>query len=240
MRSLKYFLFLSIIFSGSFVQGQGMGSKVCDVILDSIVQPNLMGDLFTTNDKGIGSQYFIEQWLNGDIYLSNNILVKNHYIRFNLYYNKLMWLTPTSHQQVVLDKEQVKGFCLNTNYGKQHCFWRIPVKPDLSIDTILVYAEVIYQDSISLFVHRKVERSGYEVLKASAYSKDIYNVSTTYYFMMENGKTIGFKKFRKRAVAALFPDKKEEILIKFKELKQTSSHNESDIQLIARALNEAL
>lgn len=240
MHSIKYLLILNIIFSVSFVQGQGMESEACDAILDSIMQPNLTGDLYTTTDKGIGSQYFTEQWLIGDVYLSNNIQVKNHYLRFNQYYNKLMWLTPTSHQQVMLDKEQVEGFCLHTNYGQSHCFWKIAVKPDLSYDTLLVYAEVLYKDSISLFLHKRIERSGYEVLKTGAYSKDVYRVNTTYYFRMEDGKTIGFKKYRKRLVAALFPDKKKAILAKFKELKQISSHNESDIQLIAKALNEVL
>lgn len=240
MHSLKYLLILNMMISVSFVQGQGMESKVCDAILDSIMQPNLTGDLYTTTDKGIGSQYFIEQWLPGDVYLSNNILVKNHYLRFNQYYNKVMWLTPTSHQQVILDKEQVEGFCLYTNYGQQHLFWKIPVKPDLAFDTSFVYAEVLYKDSISLFILRKVERSGYEVLKTGAYSRDIYNVNTTYYFRMENGKTIGFKKYRRRAVVALFPDKKKEILAKLKELKQINAHNESEIQIITRALNEVL
>lgn len=240
MHSIKYLLILHLFLSLSFVQGQGIESKTCDAILDSIMQPNLTGDLYTTTVKGIGSQYFIDQWLLGDVYLSNNIVVKNRYLRFNQYYNKLMWLTSTNHQQVMLDKEPVEGFCLNTNFGQSICFWKIPVKPDLSFDTIQVYAEVLYDDSISLFVYKRIERSGYEVIKSGAYSKDIYRINTTYYLMMEDGKTIGFKKYRKRFVAALFPDKKKEILAKMKEMRQISSHNESDIQLITKALNEVL
>ncbi len=240
MNSQKHLFVLMILFSTSLVRGQVGESEIYNAILDSIMQPNLTGDLFVTTDKGIGSQYFIEDWLAGDIYLSNKTIVKNQHLKFNQYYNKLLWLTPTSHQQVMLDKEQVKGFCLNTKYGQQYCFWKIPVKPDLYLDTIMVYAEVLYQDSISLFIHRKIERNGYQVLNSGAYSKDVYRINTTYYFRMENGKTIGFKKYRKLTIAGFFPDRKKLILAKLRELKQSNLRNESEIQLITRALNEVL
>ncbi len=240
MRILLYILITAAIFPAEVMYAQESKSCLCNATLDSIMEPVLTGDLYQTWDKGIGSQYYTDEWLLGDVYLTNKTVVKDKYLRFNQYYNKLMWLTPINHQQVMLDKEQMEGFCLKPTSGLRFCFQKIPVKPDLSPDSLLVFGQILYKDSISLFIHRKVERSGYEVMNSSSSFKNVYNVNVTYYFMMENGRTIGFKKCRKRHILELFPDHRGLILAKLKELKQRHFRSVTDLQNITQVLNEVL
>jgi hypothetical protein len=83
-----------------------------------------------------------------------------------------------------------------------------------------------------------VERSGYEVMNSTSGFKNVYAITVTYYFMMENGRTIGFKKCRKRHILELFPDHKELILARLKESKQRHYRSITDLQNITQVLNE--
>jgi hypothetical protein len=90
-----------------------------------------------------------------------------------------------------------------------------------------------------LFVYRKIVFTGYDVTSTDYY-RDIYQLSTLYLFKLENGKTIGFRRYKKRDVIMLFPDKKEMIIAKLRELKQHHFRTEADLINITRALNEVL
>jgi hypothetical protein len=240
MRYLKYVLFLIVCWPVVFIQGQSTIACTCDTILDSLMESQLAGDLYLQLDRGVGSQYFTDEWLKGEVYLSNKTVVRNKYLKYNQYLDKLMWLTPANHQQIMLDKEPIEGFCISNNFGNKYYFQKIPIKVDMSPDSLLVFGEVLYQNKISLYAYRKVILTGYEVASTGSYYKNIYTVNTIYFFMLENGRTIGFKKYRKHNIIQLFPDKKDQIVAKLKELKQRHFRNEADLKNITKVLNEVL
>lgn len=235
MRNLKYLLAIVFLRLG-YIQAQSTDAVDCNAILSTIMVPNLTGDLYQEMDNGIGSQYYIKEWLPGDIYLTNNAVVRDKFIRFNLYYNKLMWFTPLDHKQIMLDKEQIQGFSID--FGQKHFFQKITIKPELVFDSLKVYAETLYEDRISLFVYRKVVQAGYEVDKQR--SKTVYKMVTSYYLMLENGRTIGMKKYSKRNILLVFPEQKEQILAKFKAEKIRHFRRLPDLIRTTQALNEVL
>jgi hypothetical protein len=239
MCKLKYIFFAIAFWPVFIVQGQKPTS--CDAVLNSLIEPNLTGDSYQSPLplSSIGSQFFIEDWLNGDIYLSNKNIVRNMNLRYNAYLDMLIWLTPLNYEQVKLDKAPIEGFCLNGKSGATHCFIKIPIKYDLSFDSLVVFGEVLYQSRISLFAYRRVDFAGYDI-NSTDYYIETYKLSTLYLFRLENGKTIGFRRYKKRDVVKLFPDKKEMIIAKLRELKQHHFRTEADLINITKALNEAL
>ncbi len=240
MRNLKYVFFLMTCWPVVFIKGQSGLACNCGEILDSLMEPNLYGDIYQQVDIGIGSQYFTEEWLKGEVYLTNKTTVGGKYLRYNQYLDRLLWLIPASNQQVLLDKEQIEGFCLNNKPGHKYCFQKIPVKVDMMPDSLLVFGEILYQNKISLYAFRKVILTGYELVNTGSYGKNIYTVNTTYFLKLKNGRTVGFKKYRKHDIIHLFPDKKELIVTKFKEMKQHHFRTETDLLNIAKVLNEVL
>jgi hypothetical protein len=239
MCNLKYIFFLIAFWPVIIMQGQETYS--CDAMLDSLIEPKLTGDLFQPPNPGSleGSQFFIEDWLNGDVYLTNKNIVRNKVLKYNGFLDRLICLTPVNYQQVNLDKDQIEGFCLNDKSGVTYCFKKIPIKDDLSPDSLSVFAEVLSQSRISLFAYRKVINKGYEVTSNGHYS-DIYKAQPLYLFGFENGKTIGFKRCNKHDVMMLFPDKKEVIMAKLKELKLPHFLTEADLIQVTKVLNEIL
>lgn len=240
MNKLNFvFLCLSCL-PAVLLKGQGITRYDCDSVLISITEPKLFGDLYQQKNIGIGSQYYIEDWLNGDVYLSNKCVVKNQYLRYNGFLDRLMWFTPGTHQQVKLDKEQIEGFCLNSRTGKDYCYEKIIIKEELIFDSVAVFAEVLYKSDISLYAYRKIDIVGYHVVSRGSKYMDIYKLENTYFLKLENGKTLGFKKFGKHNIYKLFPDKKALISSRFKKSKLRHIWTEDDLILAAQDLNEIL
>jgi hypothetical protein len=239
MYNLKC-VFISIVF-WPLIIAQGQETTSCDAMIDPLTEPKLIGDLYQPPlpMSSVGSEFYIDDWLNGDIYLSNNNIVRDKALKYNGYRDLLIWLTPVNHEQVKLDKDHIEGFCLNGKSGVKQCFKKIPIKYDLASDSVSVFAEVLYQNRISLFAYRKVTFEGYDVTSTDYY-RDIYMLRTLYLFKLENGKTIGFRRYKKRDIIVLFPDKKQKIIAKLRELKLRHFRTEADLINITKALNEVL
>ncbi len=232
--------FLSIVlWPAIWVQAQGTYSF--DAVLDSLTEPKLFGDLYKSPlpKSSVGSQFFIDDWLYGDIYLSNNNIVKNKVLKYNAYLDMLIWNPLIDYQEVKLDKDQIEAFSLHGQSGESYYFQKIPVKPDLASDSVVVFGEVLYLNRISLFAYRKVVVADHEV-GVTDYYRDVYKVNTLYIFRLENGKTLGFRRHKKRDILTLFPGKKEMIIAKLRELKQHRFRTEADLINITKVLNEVL
>lgn len=239
MCNLKY-VFLSIVFLPVIIV-QGQETTSCDAVLDQLNEPKLIGDLYQPPlpMSSVGSQFLFDDWQNGDVYLFNKSIVRNKDLKYNAYFDRLIWLTPLDHQQVQIDNEYIEGFCLHDESGVTRCFRKVPVKYDLASDSVSVFGEVLYEDSISLFAYRKVVVYESEVTSTDSY-RDTYKLSSLYIYKLKNGKTIGFRRHKKRDIIALFPDKKEMIVAKLRELKQHRFQTEADLIEITKVLNEVL
>jgi hypothetical protein len=228
-------LFITFLTLGN---SQAQETKLCncDNQTESITEPKLIGELFSPKKSIIGSQNFIDEWLDGVVLLSNNITVKNKLLRYNGFIDRVIWLVPGCLQQVKLDKESVDGFCLNANDTDQPlCFKKIKIKEELTADSVIVYAQELYNNRLSLYAYRKVEFSGREITNGKYYT-DKFSKVNIYFFKLGN-KTTGFKRFKKRDILKLFPGKKEQINNQFSTYKQRRFKSEQDLVRIAELLN---
>lgn len=239
MCNLKYALFSMVFLPVIFVSAQE--TFTCETVLDSLIEPKLIGDVYQSPllVTSVGSQFFKDDWLHGDIYLSNNNIVKNKVLKYNAFLDMLILNSPFGYQQVKLDKGQIEGFCLHGRLGETYCFKKIPVRYDLTSDSVDVFGEVLYENNISLYAYRKVVTDGYDE-SISAYYRKVYKLKTHYFLRMENGKTLGCGRHKKHDIVALFPEKKEMIIAKFREIKQLRFRTEADLINITRILNEVL
>lgn len=239
MCNLKYVFLLVAFLPVIIVHGQETTS--CDAVLNQLNEPKLIGDLYQSPlpMSSVGSQFLFDDWQNGDVYLFNKSIVRNKDLKYNAYFDRLIWLTPLDHQQVQIDNDYIEGFCLYDKSGVTRCFRKVPVKYDLAFDSVSVFGEVLYENSISLFVCRKVVVDESEVTSADSY-RDTYKLSSLYLYKLKNGRTIGFRRYKKRDIIALFPDKKERIIAKLRELKQHRLRTEADLIEITKVLNEVL
>jgi hypothetical protein len=243
MRKIIYLFFLAIIGGNNFISNaQDLNSCNCDTLLTKITEPKLIGDLFQQQQIGVGSQYYIGDWLKGDVLLDNNYVVKNKNLRYNAFFDRLIWLTPESFQQVKLDPGLVQGFSLTTKLGSTISFKKIKIKDEVRItsDSVFIYAQVLLESNVSLFAHRKIEITGNEIAQGGTHFLDVYTLKNIYYFKFSNGKTIGFKRFRKHDIIKMFPDKKEIIKGKLKEAGQHRFNTEADLVNVTRVLSDIL
>jgi hypothetical protein len=222
------------------LKGQETSFLSCDSLSSEIAEPKLTGDLLIYPRIGKGSQYFIEDWLNGSVLLSTNITVKNKQLRYNGLIDRLIWQR-RNFQQVKLDKDLVIAFCLNDEAsGKSYYFQKIKIKEDFALDSSDVYAQVLYSDKLSLFAYRKVVVSMTELdqIRGGGLIIDVFENRTSYYFKLANKTLKGFRHINRRTILKIFPDKKAQVINLLKTSKQNTYRTENDLINITQLLNK--
>jgi len=150
----------------------------------------------------------------------------------------LIWITD-NYQQVKLDKESVDGFCLNEKYtNRSYCFEKIRIREELSADSALVYAQLLYKGNLSLYAYRKVVHTGATESQDRHYIIDEFEKKPGYYFKFADNHTAGFKRISKKNILKIFPGKKEEITDLFRSARQRQFKTEEDLIQVAALLNE--
>ena len=209
----------------------------CDSLLEKITEPALIGDIFVKPLPSTVSPYFYDNWLSGDILLSNNVIVQKQRLKYNGFIDRLIWMND-NYQMVKLDKASVAGFCLKDNVFPRlkDCFGKIKIKEEYLSDSTFVYAQILYSGDLSLYAYRKVVHFGTEEMKVYNIIVDAYEKRTTYYFKTGNHLTKGFMKIKKRILLDIFPERKEEIITYLRSGK-SKINNEGDLISLAEWLN---
>lgn len=234
----KLIILIIACISAVYSNGQENASCKCDSLYGEITEPRLIGDLFLNREKGSVIQYFIYDWLDGNVFLSNNMTVKNKLLRYNGYFDRLIWLT-RNFQQVKLDKESVDGFSLNDKVtGKSYSFGKIKIKEALSTDSAIVYAQLLYLNNLSLYAYRKVILTGIEEDKGNHTITDEFEKRTFYYFKSGNNTLKGFRHINKKNILKIFPDRKEQIANLLRTEKQRRYKTEEDLIRVTELLNK--
>jgi hypothetical protein len=232
-------LLIMIIACMSFIYSSGQQNALCncDSLDREITEPKLIGDVFLNQTTGTVSQYFMNEWLYGIIYLSNHMIVPNKILRYNGYLDRLIWLTD-NYQHIKLDKESIDGFCLFDRYDdKSYYFQKIRIKEELSSDSTMVYAQLLCKGNISLFAYRKVVHSGTTEGQDYQYMIDEFEKKTFYYFKFPNNTSAGFRHISKRNIVKAFPGQKNQVLNLLRTGNQHSFKTEEDLIQIAELLN---
>ncbi len=94
------------------------GQKNCysNSIDKSSLEPYLSGEIFTPGLPVDAITYFNQEWLSGEIFLSNGEIARNRLIKYNRLLDELFWKEPKSGKSIKLDKESILKFkFLNIN-----------------------------------------------------------------------------------------------------------------------------
>jgi hypothetical protein len=232
-------LIILLVACTAYIHSNGQETALCrcDSLYGEIVEPKLTGDLFLEQKTGTVSPFYIDDWLDGTIQLSNDGTVKNKNLKYNGHIDRVIWQT-MNLQQVKLDKESVEAFTL---YDKvQHLsyvFQKITIKEELAADSINVYAQLLYKNNISLYAYRKVVLTRTNEEQKNRYITEVYEKRTFYYIKFPDNKTSGFRRISKRNILKLFPEKKDQVINLLSAAKQHKFKTEEDLIQVAELLN---
>jgi hypothetical protein len=218
--------------------GQNQNSCHCDSLLGKLMEPRLTGENYIKPLPSSVSQFFTDDWLLGTLQLTNDLTVENQYFRYNGFIDHLIWMND-DFKLIRLDNDPIRSFCLADKYiqNKRFCFEKIKLPKDLVTDSVMVFAQVLYKNLLSLYVQRKVVLTGVEERKQDKFIVDSYEKRNIYYF--KNGEHIykGFRKISKKSVFKTFPERKDDIEKLFRSEKQNRVRTEEDLIRFAARLN---
>jgi hypothetical protein len=238
---MKYLIVICL--SMSFIAAHGQDTKPCPCNneLTESFEPNLKGKVYLGLVSIVGTEFYTPSFVKGDIFLENGETAVDHQIRYNGRVNGLVLLT--NGRQILLDNYFIQGFCLKDVMGlPKICFRKIKMVKEFSNDSIQIFAQILYQNKLSLYAFRRYGDKG-EVIKhvgKTQVSKRSFGPSFVYYFQLPNHKTIGFKKFKRKDLYELFPERKEVMKQLFRENHQRRFKNESDLVRITEILNKMI
>ena len=222
--------------------GQDTKPCPCNNELTESFDTKLQGKIYVGSTNIAGTEYYTPSFVKGDIFLENGEIAVDQQIRYNGRFDGLIFLPPYG-RQILLDSYFIKSFCLKDVMGlPKICFSKIKVVKEYSNDSILVFAQILYQNKLSLYAFRRYGDKG-EVIKYvnnRRVSKRSFGPSFIYYFQLLNHKTIGFKKFKRKDLYELFPERKEVMKQLFRENHQRRFKNESDLLRITEILNSIM
>jgi hypothetical protein len=237
MKHISIFILTVLLLNSIAAQD----NKPCGCNDELSFEPKLVGHVFIL-PQGLNSKTFISELpFASDVYLVQNEKVTNVNLTYNGYLDELIWQEPNKLKMVQLDKELITGFRVyKFNSDTNVLFEQIHIKKIFLTDSAHVFAQLLLQNKVSLFAYHTIYISEVEKLtyKEKIFYKNIFKPKTIYFFKLSNNKTIGFEKFRKKHLYALFPDKKEAMSQKFKEFKQRRFRTEDDLVQITKILNQ--
>ena len=237
---MKYLIIIQLLFMGLAVNAQDTTVCPCQKEVSEAFVSNLKGQIYHGMPTLVGSEFYNESYSSGDIMLEGGEVVKDQQIRYNGRIDGILLLPPKSALEILLNTYFLKGFCLKNSKGNyDHCFTKLKVIKEFGSDSSLIYGEILYQNKLSLYAYRRYAFDK-EVIVDMANTKiaqSVFGPSFIYYFKLPNGRTIGFKKFRKRNLYQLFPGNKELMRQLFKEKHQRRFSDEQDLIRIAEILN---
>ena len=148
-----------------------------DISTTENFQKKLSGRFFVSSTMNYGSQFYYK-WANGDVIMDDGHIIRNKFIRYNRYYDELLWLRKSDYKTALLDKKTIDEFIIysenNTPYAH---FIKSRIKRWYQSDSTDVFLQVLAEGHLSLYAFRTVLviRNKIEI-----YDKDIY------YLIMNN------------------------------------------------------
>lgn len=141
----------------------------------------LSGQIFISKLRSNKIQYFYK-WTEGDIIMSDGYVIRDKLIRYNRYYDELIWLRKKDYKAALVDKETVSEYILYDEEKNPYAhFKKVKIKNWYELDSIDVYFQVLAEGSLSLYAFRRTilisnknevyEKDEYYMCKENEYFK---------------------------------------------------------------------
>lgn len=242
---MKYLLIIALLILASFnAFSQNTQPCTCDLTGDSVFSPKLIGSYYHPLPGVVGDEFFNKAPVKGNIVLTSGDTAKNISIRYNGRIDGLLYWPSNSSSEILLDKSSIEKFNLEYPSEKSiSVFQKIKVAVPLSSDSSEIFCQQLYINKLSVFAFRQYAgiQNISELMEGKMISKKIYELSTSYYFKLPNGKTTtGFKRLNRKSLQSIFPKDPELIKSVLKKLHQRRFSTEDDFIKLATTLNQTL
>ncbi len=177
---------------------------------------NWSGAIYVTNMDNLyegvkGNPYLFNEWKPGNIYLSDNKLIKNVNIKYDIYADNLFYLNSSSGDSLIINRAMIDKFeIIDEAPGEIYVMEKMSLKPEKSDKDKFV--RILYSGK-SKFILRYVKmliKATYKGPYPTGNRYDEFCDSKQYYFLSDEG-TITKVKLNKKSVIKLLSDKEKEI-----------------------------
>lgn len=232
-------IFVNIIFLIINVQSlSGQVDCYFNVTDKSTYERELSGELFAPTLDSI--TWFTQDWVYGDIFLSDGEIIRDKQIKYNGLLDELFWLEPKSGKTIKLDKEGILKFhFLNLDGDTSVYFRKLKLKQDILTDSREVFVQEIYNGKLSLFVLHTfhVERKEIFANNNVYFEREIYLEKPEYFLNFTNKRTVAVKSLTWKNLCIFIPDKKEQIKQFFKLARKVKIESYTHMILLMKFLN---
>jgi hypothetical protein len=203
---------------------------------------HLSGEVFQSGQASVGSQYFYEEWLEGDVLLKSGQLVERKMLRYNGLLDELIWMPAPTRSQVRVDKNMIAQFSfVLPGRSDKVVFENITIRPRFQSSEINILAQALHKGKFSLYVHRKVKQKDELARRTErgVYFIPILEHDPVYYVVFSDNLAVPLRKLNNRSLLRVFPEQRREIrqLLRQEELR---IRTEQDMVLAVIAINKRI
>jgi hypothetical protein len=204
--------------------------------------PTLSGEIIQPSTGLKGSQFFINEWVKGDIFFHDGTRVTDKKLRYNGYTEEVLWLHEGSNQVVLIDRNLIEKFSLYLPDNPEPLvFEKMPLKSAFQQGTGDVFAHSLYKDTISLFAIRQVVKKR-DVIEKRGNARGLFTEiepKHIYFLILPCERVAIIGKSRRKSFYRAFPQFRDEIRSAF-----TGTRNrirdENEMVEAVRLINEII
>ena len=181
--------------------------------VDSTFSAKLTGEYFYENKQYIGQQYFNDTWAQSDILLSTGEMINNVSLKYNGFFDEVIWLNNSNYGKFKLDKSYIQEFWLKNEQNPTIHFKKINVSEPDNDHRPDIFVEIGVEDKISLYIQRKISVVETQTMyKNDAYRNfEVIEATPVYYIRLPSNRYLKINRVRRRTFLKLFPEKKKAI-----------------------------
>jgi len=235
MKHYLYFSFLLICIS---INAQN-NNPVQESDKDSIFTTKLTGELFFDNIQYIGEMYYNKNWVKSDILLSTGSMVYGEKIKYNGFFDEVIWLNSSNFGKYKLDKSFITDFWLKSATDQTIHFKRIHVGDTPVLNQSDIFVQVVIEGKMSIYIQRKISVIGEENIYIDnrlCYFNDV-GETPLYFIRLATNHYLKMNRINRRTFLKLFPDQKKEIVKLLKD-NHLSFKTESDFIKVIDLMNK--
>jgi hypothetical protein len=203
-------------------------------------RPILSGEIIQYSTGIKGSQFYINDWLAGEIFFTDGTSVTDKKFRYNGYTDDILWLHEGSKQVVLIDRNLIEKFCLYLPGNTEPLvFEKMPLRSALQQGTGDIFAHSLYKGRISLYAIRQIVKKR-DVIEKRGNARGLFTEIEprhTYFLILPSGRVAIIDKSRRKSIYRAFPEFREELRSAFKDSRNRLRDENGMIEAV-RIINE--
>lgn len=175
-------------------------------------ETRLSGEMIYFIESTIGSQYFLNSWVIGEITLASDEKIHCKNLNYNGYIDELIWVHPEYFRHVIIDRNNVKEFTLEDKHTSYR-FTNLGLMEEEALKGFNFYAQILYNGNFKLYARRQVSRVGSDFFVQGSKRINRTKVEPTpiYFIQIPGREMVSVRKLNRRELLLAFPEHRREI-----------------------------